>query len=175
MLLIRPCIDSEVIQTPHKPHCRRDRATLRNAPAAVFGDLTALKDAKGVRLDVGVKVRGLLCCWSDIIAAVVWMSLSVLPRFDRQVLQPDPSRPFIRKMNIPQGRVLVMETALQDQPPRDVAMEVLKHAPADDPRVVDLRRRDRVFRRLAGRMEGLQVSRVPSSRRIPIRKILTTS
>ncbi|KXZ43482.1 hypothetical protein GPECTOR_89g502 [Gonium pectorale] len=76
-----------------------------------------------------------------------WMT----SRRDAQVLQPDPAVPPPRRLPEPAlprvGTLLV-----QQLPPRGAELEVLKANPPNDPRVVALRRRDRVLARMKERI-----------------------
>ncbi|GAX72770.1 hypothetical protein CEUSTIGMA_g226.t1 [Chlamydomonas eustigma] len=73
---------------------------------------------------------------------------------DDVVLQPDPAIP--PRPRILQRWVSKIETSLQHHPPSDLAMEILLHEP-DDPRVKELKRRHRVWQRLAKKLEQIQM------------------
>ena len=74
-----------------------------------------------------------------------------------QVLQPDPAIPP-RRASIPTDHASRVETSLLHEAPphQDAALALIRRDP-QDPRVVDLKRRHWVWRRLAGRLEQMQV------------------
>ncbi|GFR40593.1 hypothetical protein Agub_g1173, partial [Astrephomene gubernaculifera] len=82
-------------------------------------------------------------------AAWGWMTA----RRDAQVMQPDPSQPPPpppRAPAVPRVGTLLV----QRLPPRDAELEVIKANPPNDPRVVAIRRRDRVLQRMVDKIKA---------------------
>lgn len=109
----------------------RARATLPNAPAATFG--------KGFK------------------EAEVFRPYDLAPI---RILQPDPSQP-VKPQPVHSSLASHMKTALAGgQPNPDRLVELVQQKGVLDPQVQQLKRRDRVWKRVAARLETLQVDAV---------------
>ncbi|GIL51812.1 hypothetical protein Vafri_7726, partial [Volvox africanus] len=82
-------------------------------------------------------------------AAWGWMT----SRRDAQVMQPDPARAPRRRLPSP-AISRVATQLVQQLPPPASELELLKNNPANDPRVVAIRRRDRVLQRMLDKIKA---------------------